>query len=625
MENNNEIINKNKKHFSRQWSEYGDLNCMGDKDFTNHLLKCTNSEPKDWKDKIAFEGGAGCLDIKTEILTNKGWKNHETISYNDRVLSLDLNTNVANYYDIKNIFKYNYKGTMKLYEGKIVNFCLTPNHNFLHLPIGHDKYLLEPIENIDYLQTKVKKNFLWRGEEKKYITIEKDPNGKHKKHRRDVKYPIVPFLKLLGWYLSEGCIQYKEKTGHYKIMISQSKKKYLKDIENILTELNLNWSKDKDSYVFTDKNLFKYLKKNCYNIKEDSLKRKKSKYCCYNKEAPSFVATLSPRLIDIFLNSFCKGDGSFRKTGRRFYTTSLCLVDNIQELILKTGNYCTYSKKNVIGQWHMLRGGVVINRVNSYVIGESTTNKNYGNISFHKKKFRNMNDTLIKDINYHNIVWCVETLPYHNIYIRRNGKSMWTGNSGRNVIGALDLGVKKITVTELSDGGIIAIRKNTLAHQDKIPFLYPANLCDLDRENDNAYDIAFSINCIPHILNYKKAISELVRITKPGGLIMFNMPPMRDPLIAKNDKAIRALSTQFDEKGGKIFSKIITYMANTPEIANPLCKVMELSGDVLSAYDHFLLPYSSEFTQEEVEKVVKELKCEVVSIDNLISIKAKKL
>ena len=195
---------------------------------------------------------------------------------------------------------------------------------------------------------------------------------------------------------------------------------------------------------------------------------------------------------------------------------------------------------------------------------------------------------------------------------------------GRNVIGALELGVKRMTVTELTEGGVDAIRKNTSAHHQKIENLYPANLCDLDREKDDVYDIAFSINCIPHIPDYKKALSELVRITKPGGLIMFNMPPKRDPIIAKNDNAIRELSTQFDEEGGKIFSKIIAYIGNIPELYTPLSKVMEISSDELSAYDHFLLPYTDEFTQKQVMDVMTELNCRVLKINNLISVKVRK-
>ncbi len=196
---------------------------------------------------------------------------------------------------------------------------------------------------------------------------------------------------------------------------------------------------------------------------------------------------------------------------------------------------------------------------------------------------------------------------------------------GRNVIGALELGVKKITVTELTEGGVSAIRKNTTAHSKKIPFLYPANLCNLEQEKDGIYDIAFAINCIPHIPDYKKAISELVRITKPGGLIMFNVPPKRDPIIAKNDNAIRELSTHFDEVGGKIFSKIIAYIGNIPELYTPLSKVMEISTDELSAYDHFLLPYTAEFTEEEIRDLMKEFNCKLLKINDLISVKARKL
>ena len=35
----------------------------------------------------------------------------------------------------------------------------------------------------------------------------------------------------------------------------------------------------------------------------------------------------------------------------------------------------------------------------------------------------------IKEINYNGYVYDVEVEPYHTIYVRRNGKCMWSGNS----------------------------------------------------------------------------------------------------------------------------------------------------------------------------------------------------
>lgn len=245
-------------------------------------------------------------------------------------------------------------------------------------------------------------------------------------------------------------------------------------------------------------------------------------------------------------------------------------------------------------------------------------NKNYFNKQW--TNYSSLDDFGDKDFTNH-LLKCTNSEPkdWKNKFVFEGG-----GGVGRNVIGALQLGIKEITSTELSLGGVKAIVKNTRNYTDKVKHIYDANLCNLDKEDDNKYDIAFSINCIPHIPDYYLAISELVRIIKPGGLIMFNMPPKRDKIIAKNDNAIRKLSTQFDEKGGKIFAKIIAYMANTPEIAKPLSKVIELSGDELSAYDHFLLPFTQEFAKEEMKIILDKLNCEVIAIDDKISIKAKK-
>ena len=245
-------------------------------------------------------------------------------------------------------------------------------------------------------------------------------------------------------------------------------------------------------------------------------------------------------------------------------------------------------------------------------------NRNYFNKQWTNYSF--LDDFADKNFVNH-LLKCTNSAPndWKNKRVFEGGAGV-----GRNVIGALELGAKEMAVTELSRGGVEAIVKNTRNYIDRIKYIYDANLCNLDREEDNTYDIAFSINCIPHIPDYKLALSELVRICKPRGLVMFNVPPKRNPIIAKNDNAIRKLSTQFDSKGATLFAKIITYMANTPEISQHLSKVMELSGDELSAHDHFMLPFTQEFTQEQIKKDVEDLGCEILSINNLISVKARK-
>jgi ubiquinone/menaquinone biosynthesis C-methylase UbiE len=198
------------------------------------------------------------------------------------------------------------------------------------------------------------------------------------------------------------------------------------------------------------------------------------------------------------------------------------------------------------------------------------------------------------------------------------------GGVGRNIIGASKLGANRITATELSEEGVSAIIYNAYQSQVEVDNIYQADLCLLDKEKDNTYDVVFSINCLPHIPDYKKALSEMIRICKPNGLVMFNVPPQRPKLIAEIDNKIREYTTKMCPDCLKLFSEIMTYWANKSEISSVLKDKMELSGDVLSAYDHFGLPYTSEFTQEQIRKDMNDLNCEVLAINNLISVKARK-
>ena len=51
----------------------------------------------------------------------------------------------------------------------------------------------------------------------------------------------------------------------------------------------------------------------------------------------------------------------------------------------------------------------------------------------YSKKHKSFDSLIVKKdilkINYKGYIYCVETNPYHTIYVRRNGKCMWSGNS----------------------------------------------------------------------------------------------------------------------------------------------------------------------------------------------------
>jgi ubiquinone/menaquinone biosynthesis C-methylase UbiE len=63
-----------------------------------------------------------------------------------------------------------------------------------------------------------------------------------------------------------------------------------------------------------------------------------------------------------------------------------------------------------------------------------------------------------------------------------------------------------------------------------------ADACDLPYEN-NFFDVVISCDCFEHIQDDHKAISEVHRVLKPGGILIFTVPAFQS-LYSSHDKAL---------------------------------------------------------------------------------------
>jgi len=195
--------------------------------------------------------------------------------------------------------------------------------------------------------------------------------------------------------------------------------------------------------------------------------------------------------------------------------------------------------------------------------------------------------------------------------------------SGRNTLSVLQLGAKFVTATDISETATEITEENTSEFHDKRE-TYTVDLEKL-QEKDESYDIAFAVNCLPHIPDYKQALIEMVRITKRDGLIMFNVPPIRNSLVHTVDTKIREYTTKMRPKDLELFAEIMAYITTVPEIRAALKDKIELSDNVLSMYDHYGLPFTQEFSPEYIIADLTHLNCKVLEIDKQISVKAIKL
>jgi SAM-dependent methyltransferase len=64
---------------------------------------------------------------------------------------------------------------------------------------------------------------------------------------------------------------------------------------------------------------------------------------------------------------------------------------------------------------------------------------------------------------------------------------------------------------------IIEEQESTFFDQEKIQYYHPVDVEEMPFE-DNYFDYVFSFAVLEHVLHAKKAVSELLRVTKPGGI-----------------------------------------------------------------------------------------------------------
>jgi len=331
-----------------------------------------------------------CFDDKTEIFTDKGWKYFKDLDKTEKVWSWDLDLGSQSFQEVSAYIDEPYSGEMYLYDTPKMNFCVTPNHNMI-CQLNYrknNKYIFKKIENIGSAE-RIKKSIEWSGINQNYTD---------------------DFIQFLGWFISEG---YIHKTN--EVVIYQKNSDNVDNICFLFNKLGYKY------HISTDKRnnckaigcnnteLADFLRKNCYIGVN---------YNSHTKCIPSFLKSADSRQIKVFLNTFVKGDGQKMSTNVNcYFTSSKNLSNDLQELILKSGNYAyLYSRysgfKNSLG----------------YCIIESLS-----------KDFLMLKKRL-KKIKYNGRIYCVTT-KYNSIYVRRSGRCHWSGNSqqGRTVAESIQL------------------------------------------------------------------------------------------------------------------------------------------------------------------------------------------
>ncbi len=365
-----------------------------------------------------------CVPAGTGIFTENGWKNIEDVEEFEKVFTLNIKTNKLELQYVTDTIEKLYKDEMiHIYNESSLDIMVTKKHKIVLWDKKHNPYILtaeELYEKIKNKDSKISKSYIknsgeWIGEYQDFFNL---PGT-------DIKIKSEDWAAFLGIYISEGhCSGTKggEKEKNV-VCITQKKEKSKQEVKELLDKLPFKYILSNDrQFIINDKNLHNHL----FDLGNS-----------YEKYIPKYAKNWSNDLLNILLTWMLIGDGKNRtvrgKVLREYYTTSIRLVDDVSEIMLKLGNGASVSEraqKNryITDEKEIENNGVLeivktkrlIKAENSkklFTVHEKTTNGIYLD-----KRY-----TKIEKINYNDFVYCVST-PNKTWLMKYNNKISWTHN-----------------------------------------------------------------------------------------------------------------------------------------------------------------------------------------------------
>lgn len=335
----------------------------------------------------------GCFDKDTEVLTISGWKYFEDLNDEDLLYSLNPKTHEIEVSGFHRKIKYKHTGDMYSISGRSVDLLVTPNHMIYAKEYHHEEFKLYKMEDFKFKTFHKLAQGIWKGTPYTGDNL---------------------WLEFLGFWLADGYkVTRSESHRGWVTGFNLSKERKKSYLEDLLDNLNIKYLRFEDGerlkYQISNKEIYNQLDGNSYT-----------------KRVPKFIFKLDPKSISRFLKGFREGDGYLRY----IYSVNKGLIDDLQILTFLSGVSSTLGSR--VRNRSVLKDGRVI-----------TSEKEQYQLSLLKenKKIQLKSDNISKH-QYDDYVYDVTLDKNHILYVRRNGKCVWSGNSGSTGVAATNLGFK---------------------------------------------------------------------------------------------------------------------------------------------------------------------------------------
>lgn len=347
-------------------------------------------------------GEMGCYDAQTEVLTDSGWKFWPDVTLSDQIASLQ--NGKTEFVKPSEVVSYDYVGPLICWKNQTLDICVTPNHNMYvnrqkAQRDGKDEFEFLRADACTHAQYAIKRTAEWGGLNKPIYSI---PGYRYGKGRGFVNAPDIPvsflsWARFLGLYLAEGS------TGSAQVHIAQSHPEKSAKAEKIILETGIPYVRIGNGFLIQRKQLTRHLK---------------PLGTAHEKRVPDYIKNAGLEAISAFLEGYGLGDAHTYPTGYRvFYTCNRLLAGDVQELLLKIGRVGVVKQRNRIGHVSVINGRDIV-----------CTNPQYEVIERVKKTTSWLDARDRTEEMYSGKVYCA-TVPGHVMYVRRNGKPFWCGNT----------------------------------------------------------------------------------------------------------------------------------------------------------------------------------------------------
>ncbi len=348
------------------------------------------------RDKVLF-----CYDPETEVLTQQGFKRFPELQGDEVLATLNPVTEELEWQAIQRLVVQDFDGHLIHFRSeKRLDLLVTPDHRIYREYEDHrgrKMFRLEAAQDTVrrkraspiYMTAAAK----WQGCHPAEISIPQMPHNRWKT-KGITRFPAAPFMRFLGYYVTEGCVV-RQARGRYEIQIAQNPGPVQDKILETIRSMGFRPHVSGGNHVrFSSKELCAYLE---------------PFGGVTAKHLSPWMKNLSVPLLTELFEAMIDGDGMREKgQARRFYTSSRALADDMCEIALKLG-YSTTTTSH--------RG-----------VGFSKQSCVY-HVSLSRRTVRQCLPHQISHVPYKGPVYCV-TVPNHIIFVRRNGKTVWSGNCG---------------------------------------------------------------------------------------------------------------------------------------------------------------------------------------------------